>query len=224
VVEGPTAEEGAADALTDDGSTASRTDWRGIDALGETVGGYCWLEHRLFEVTGSWAVAKSETAIPAEMRVFFAALSRRHGSLAERWSARLPVRAGVDASALVKPPPGLSGDVAACLSETDIGASRIGEAQIGEAATQEAQIGEAQIGEAATGAARCLDALVEILLPWLAGEYQAHLAVASPVREGPVIEVLLEARRAAVAEVEGGRRLLERLGEHGANNSGSPSP
>ena len=75
--------------------------WRGIDALAALVGHYAWLEWRTFEVTGAWA-ARSEG--DAAARVWCAAAARRHGELATRWAERLPVRAGVDAGALVRPP------------------------------------------------------------------------------------------------------------------------
>jgi hypothetical protein len=75
--------------------------WRGIDALAELVGYYAWLEWRLFELTGHWAARPSGEA---ELQVWCAAVARRHGDLATRWAERLPVRAGVDAGALVRPP------------------------------------------------------------------------------------------------------------------------
>jgi hypothetical protein len=75
--------------------------WRGIDALAALVGHYAWLEWRIFALTGAWA-ARGEG--DAAVRVWCAAASRRHGRLATRWAERLPVRAGVDAGALVRPP------------------------------------------------------------------------------------------------------------------------
>ncbi len=29
--------------------------WRGIDELAGLVGAYCWVENRIFEVSGAWA-------------------------------------------------------------------------------------------------------------------------------------------------------------------------
>jgi hypothetical protein len=228
--EGPRGDERAAEGLPDVGARAVRTAWRGIGALDEAVGGYCWLERRVFEVTGHWATATGNAighatgnaighatgnaighatgndASAAEIRVFFAAVSRRHGSLAERWGTRLPVRAGVDPSALVGQPPGLPEEVAAHLAET---------------ADSERTHVETETETEQSGAGR-LRALVGVVLPWLAGEYEAHLALASPASEAPVIEVLVEARRAAVAEAEGGRRLLVRLGEIGPSGTAAP--
>jgi hypothetical protein len=180
-------------------STASvLAPWRSIDDLAVLVGTYCWLEHRLFELTGRWATepgdrdraevagdvaigdgAIGDVAVGAECRVWCAASSRRHGALAGRWAERLPVRAGVDAAALVRAP---GGPLAPALEKL-----------------------------AAEEVNRGFGLLVETVLPWVGGVYATHLSRTSPVSEAPVIEVLLEARRAAVGELRGGRSLLRRL-------------
>ena len=76
--------------------------FRTIGDLAERCGSYCWLENRLFELTGSWASAPSSG--DPELRVFFAEMSARHAFLAAQWADRLPVRADVDPAALVVPP------------------------------------------------------------------------------------------------------------------------
>ena len=85
--------------------------WRAIDELAELVGVYCWVESRIFEICGAWASgpATGDDSDPA-LRVWCAGVSRRHGLLAARWYERLPVRAGVDAIALVTPPTGALAD------------------------------------------------------------------------------------------------------------------
>ena len=158
--------------------------WRGIDELAELVGAYCWVERRIFELAGGWAVGPGGTDEgdegAAELRVFWAAASRRHGALAGRWAERLPVRAGVDAAGLVSAPDGpLAGALEALGSEPG-------------------------------GWARA-EGLVGAVLPRLAAVYEAHLRTASPVSEGPVMEDLVAALRAAAAEIRGGRALLEAL-------------
>ena len=157
--------------------------WRSIDDLAALVGAYCWLEHRLFELTGRWATEPADRggteAIPAEGRVWCAASSRRHGALAGRWAEHLPVRAGVDVTALVMAP---EGPLAPALEELETNWAIGG---------------------------FCL--LVQSVLPWLDGVYAAHLDQASPVSEAPVVEVLVEARRAAAVETRGGQSLLRRL-------------
>ena len=79
--------------------------WRTIDELARRVGGYCWQEHRVFELTGQWA---SGTGRP-DIRVLCSEMSARHAACAARWRDRLPVRAGVDVGALVVPPASVAG-------------------------------------------------------------------------------------------------------------------
>jgi hypothetical protein len=161
--------------------------WRTIDELAALVGAYCWLEHRIFEVTGAWATAPGPVdAEVAELRVWSASTSRRHGALAGRWAERLPVRAGVESAALVTAPDGPEG-LAEAFEEL--------------AATKELEVGVA--------------GLVETVLPWVGGVYGSLLAVATPVSEASVMEVLVEARREGSAEIERGRSLLGRLPDVG---------
>jgi hypothetical protein len=164
--------------------------WRSIDELAALVGAYCWLEQRIFEVTGAWATGSGpEEGHAAELRVWSAAASRRHGDLAGRWAERLPVRAGVDRSALVTPPDA-PGGLADALEEL--------------AAPKELST--------------AVFALVETVLPWVGGIYGLHLAVATPVSEASVMEMLVEARRDGSAEIRAGRVLLD-----GMSGTGSPS-
>lgn len=83
--------------------------WRPIDDLARVVGHYSWIEHRIFEVAGAWSGHAAPPAggdREAEVRVWCAAVSRRHAEVARSWAERLPVRAGIDAAALVAAPPG----------------------------------------------------------------------------------------------------------------------
>ena len=80
--------------------------WRTIDDLAHAVGHYSWIEHRVFEVAGAWAGVPGGDGPAAEVRVWCAAVSRRHGELARAWAERLPVRAGAYPAALVVAPPG----------------------------------------------------------------------------------------------------------------------
>ncbi|HXB37924.1 MAG TPA: hypothetical protein VNU75_09485 [Acidimicrobiales bacterium] len=160
--------------------------WRTIDELAALVGAYCWLEQRIFEVTGAWATAPGAVDEVAELRVWTAAASRRHGVLAGRWAERLPVRAGVEAAALVAAPAGPRG-LAEAFEELE--------------ATKEPMVG--------------VCALVETVLPWVGGVYESHLEIATPVSEASVKAVLVEARREGSAEIHSGRSLLGRLSEAG---------
>jgi hypothetical protein len=155
---------------------------RTIAQLASLVGRYCWVEHRLFALTGAAATAPAILADDpgeAECRVWFAASSRRHGALAARWAEHLPVRAGVDRDALVVPPPGVLPGLLDGLAST-----------------------------ATADPAGGLAGLVEGVLPALAAIYGMHLEAASPVNEAPVMEGLVEARREVLGEIRGGVALL----------------
>jgi hypothetical protein len=193
----------------DDTEERDERRFRSIETLADLVGRYCWLEHRLFEMTGAWASASRAgipdaaeaadaaevadaldvataldvaNALDAERRVWCAAVSRRHGALSMRWRERLPLRAGVDRAALVSAPPGTLPSLLEELAE-------------------------------GTDAWDGLDALVRGVLPGLAETYAAHLRDASVVSEGPVLEVLVEARREGLREIDRGLALLRRLPE-----------
>jgi hypothetical protein len=96
------------------------------------------------------------------------------------------VRAGVDAAALVTAP-GEPAGLERALEEL--------------AATKELAAG--------------VFALVETVLPWVGGVYRSHLAVAAPVTEASVMEVLVEARREGAMEIKGGRAIIGVLSEDG---------
>ena len=52
----------------------------------QLLGGYAWVESRLFEITGAWVGSESA----AEARAFFDVQSRHHAWHAELWSERIP--------------------------------------------------------------------------------------------------------------------------------------
>ena len=83
--------------------------FRSIGELAEICGHYCWVERRIFEVAGSRASLPGsgdpEVGDP-EVRVVLSQMSARHGLFAAQWRDRLPVRAGIDAEALIVRPPG----------------------------------------------------------------------------------------------------------------------
>jgi hypothetical protein len=157
------------------------TRWRGIDELAGLIGAYCWVENRIFELSGIWATGTSDRpwgGLEPAQRVWCAGVSRRHGLLAASWAERLPVRAGLDRGALVAAPSGpLAGGLDALATASD---PRVG-----------------------------LAVLVEALLPRLQSVYGRHGQTASPVSEASVLEVLTGAHRGLAAEISGGRALLE---------------
>ena len=101
--------------------------WRGIDELAGLIGAYCWVENRIFELSGVWATGTGDGpwgGLEPAQRVWCAGVSRHHGLLAASWAERLPVRAGVDRGGLVAAPAGpLAGglDALAGASEARVG-------------------------------------------------------------------------------------------------------
>jgi hypothetical protein len=82
------------------GEAAAGPSFRTIEEAAQRAGAFCWIDQRLFEITGSWASAQGDP----EVRVYFSESSARHAQCAAEWGDRLPVRAGVDSAALVAPP------------------------------------------------------------------------------------------------------------------------
>ncbi len=154
--------------------------WRSIDELAGLIGVYCWVENRIFELSGFWATGTHDSpwaGLEPAQRVWCAGVSRRHGLVAAFWAERLPVRAGVDRGALVAAP---AGPLAAALDALAASEPRVG-----------------------------LAALVETLLPRLLAVYGFHRQTANPVSESSVLEVLTGAHRGLAAEISGARVLLE---------------
>lgn len=71
-------------------------------SMAHQVGAYRWIEHRLFEVLGSWSAVELQPGAAT----LFAVLATQHAAHAERFAERLPVLATIDPEALGAPPPG----------------------------------------------------------------------------------------------------------------------
>jgi hypothetical protein len=83
--------------LSEGGDAASALD---IHALQRLIGGYQWVERRVFEVLGSWV---GNEVLP-EARILLDAQSQQHGWHAELFAERMPVIDSVDPAAYVLPP------------------------------------------------------------------------------------------------------------------------
>jgi hypothetical protein len=183
----PAAAASGADADADGSGVVGGATFRSIDELAELCGHYCWVERRLFELTGNRASrpeAGDAAAGDAEVRVVLSEMSARHALLAAQWHDRLPVRAGVDAEALVIPP---SDPVEEAL---DLIAS-------------------------APRLALVLGGLATQFLPRLREAYGRHLAQASPVSEAPVRAVLGWAVLSLGEEIRVAGALVRRLAGDG---------
>ena len=181
--------------------------FRTIDELAERCGHYCWIEYRLFALTGRLASAPrsdanvashTESAADAvsgahdsEIRVLLSEMASHHAFLAGQWRDRLPVRAGIDPDALVVPPPG----------PVEVALDLLG-------AEPEARV--------------VLSGLVVQLLPRLLAAYEDDAAHASAVSEAPVLGLLELAHFRLTQEIRDGRILLGRgSGEGSGRGSGS---
>jgi hypothetical protein len=170
--------------------------FRSIGELAERCGHYCWLEHRLFVVTGLLATAPPASGVEAEVRVLCSEMSSWHGFVAGQWRDRLPVRTGVAADALIVPSLGPLPEALDLLErdllEGDAGLS-------GAEGLQGAERGRQVLAE-----------LVEHILPTLLEAYDEDFAHASAVSEAPVRALLGLIRPWACLEIARGRALLHR--------------
>jgi hypothetical protein len=166
---------------------AGAATFRSIDELAELCGHYCWVEHRIFELTGCRA-SRPETGDPetgdSEVRVVLSQMSARHGFLAAQWRDRLPMRAGVDAETLITPPSDPAGKVL-------------------------------DLVESEPRLALVLGGLALQFLPRLLDSYERNLAEASPVSEAPVRAVLEWAALSTGSETRRAGLLLDRLAPAG---------
>jgi hypothetical protein len=168
-------------------AAGAATTFRSIGELAQLCGHYCWMERRIFEVTGSRASlpgpGEPGPADP-EIRLVLSQMSARHGFFAAQWRERLPVRAGVEAEALIVPPPGPTGE-------------------------------SLDLIESAPRLALVLEGLATQFLPWLLDRYDRHLVQASPVNEAPVRAVLEWAALSTGRELRVAGDLLQRVAPAG---------
>jgi hypothetical protein len=71
----------------------------GLSQAAELLGSYCFVERRLFELTGAWSVEVDRPGVAVQLD----RVSQQHAWHAELWAERLPVLAGVEPASLVRP-------------------------------------------------------------------------------------------------------------------------
>jgi hypothetical protein len=165
----------------------SVNDERGALRLEEAAarhGVYRWVERRLFELTGSWAAAPG---LPDEARPLLFEASAAHAWHAELWEARLPVLAGVDRTALTRPP---EGEVGPMLESLEPGAFG---------------------GDDGTAGRRFLVGLARVVLPLLLVSYRRLGQRLVPVADGPAIRALTLVVRDDEEELRAAEGLLDGL-------------
>jgi len=124
------------------------------------LGGYRWVEFRLFEVLGSWVTSESDP----EARVLFDVESRHHAWHADLWAERIPTVDGVVDPDMVTVAPGPGTDE---LLSTLGGAPGSG-----------------------GGTLLRLVGLARVVCPRLICGYARHLRRASAVSDAPVVRAL----------------------------------
>jgi hypothetical protein len=157
-----------------------------LDVTASLVGGYRWIEQRLFELLGGWA---AEATRP-ELRVHLDAQSVRHAWHASMWADRLPVRDGVSADELTVAPP-------AAARVLDV---------LGQPASD--ATGAETTGSETT---QQLAALYRVVLPRLVTGYSDHLRASAPVSDGPVIRALRLVLTDEIEDWHAGERLVQGL-------------
>jgi hypothetical protein len=156
----------------------------GLEEAAGLVGGHCWIERRLFELLGVWSTA--DGSVPGATLVL-----DRHAQhaawRAQQWWDRLPVLAGVDRDALVRP----DGPWSALDHPTVAGP-----------------------GPGAPGRDRQIARLVvayRVLLPRLVGRYDRHAAGTSELADGPVRRTFGHVRPDLVGDWVDGELLVAEL-------------
>jgi len=165
--------------------------------LARLLGGYRWVERRLFEVVGGWVAYE---AVP-QARVLFDVLAQQHAWHAELWEERLPALDGVDPDTLTVPPSAQVDRLllAVATSTTPRGEGGVAPVVVGSTAGPEGR----------GGTLPRLVGLGRVVLPRLVAGYGLHLRRAEPLAEAPVIRTLrlvrqdeIEAWQAVEAAIE----------------------
>jgi hypothetical protein len=209
-----------------------------LTSTASTLGGFRWIDRRLFEVVGGWVPTVAE---PATKR-WLAAVARHHAWRADQWAARFPVVRELDLAAATRPPPGWA-EALDLLAATDRGAVAWSAATsaatdrgvvVGSAATSAAtRAGGGSVATDATadagGGAVSADAggrvpvgggavpvtpgrlagLVRVVLPRLVVLHDGWVAVLSPVADGALLRTLRMVVADEVDDWRAGERVLQ---------------
>ncbi len=128
------------------------------------LGGYRWMEQRVFELTGAWAADAADPRVQLHLDE----VSIQHAWHAELFADRLPVLDGVDPDALSVPDGPVAGPLLGALGH------------LGDSAADADPLTDV----------RRLAGLYRVVLPRLLVTYDRHLGAAVPATDGPVIRVL----------------------------------
>ncbi len=168
-------------AVTGAGVAVASGRWRGIEELAGLAGAYCWTENRVFQLSGVWAAAPARAGEPGLDPAL------------RVWCAGVSRRHGELAVRWAERLPFRAAVDRAALVGAPAG-------PLAGALDALAAVPDTPVAVAA---------LVEKVLPRLRGVYGAHLASATPVSDGPVLDVLAAAHRDLAGEISRGGSLLQ---------------
>lgn len=178
-------------------------------AAAERVGGYRWLDDRLFALTGRWA---SEPTVPA-VQLFLDDVSGQHAWHAQLWQDRLPVLDGLEPKSLTRPRGPVVGPLLEAVEAAGDRPPTTGttgnSGTAGTAGT--AGSSDDEVADDRRRAVARLAGLGRVVWPRLLASYEEHLAQCAVVADRPVIRVLrlvsadLEAACAAAQNLLVGR-------------------
>lgn len=169
-----------------------------IEESGRRIGHHVWIEVRLFETLGRW----SGTVSDPRARALFARQSLHHAWRAELWHDVLPALPHIPTAALVVPDEADAEVIGALEALDEPPAGHPGDADPG--------------GDGAATAGRPggddptarLAAVYDDALPHLVGSYTDHLALTTPITDGPTIRVLRLVMADLADDQAAGRALL----------------
>lgn len=157
-----------------EGPVPAGTESLALDSAARVVGGYQWIEQRLFEILGGWVASEADPGA----RLLFDTTSRQHAWHAELLAQCLPGSGQLDRALLTVPPS----------PEVDHLLSSLGRPSSEDPSSP--QSGRPPGPGGAGGTLHRLVAAGRVVLPRLVAGYGHHLSRAVPVTDAPVIRVL----------------------------------
>jgi hypothetical protein len=170
-----------------------------LESTATRLGGFRWVDLRLFEVVGGWVPDVPEPAV----KRWLAGAARHHAWRADQWADRFPAVRSFDLATLTVPPPRWA---AALDHLSSAPTSVVGPASPGPTRSVDAPAlaGSAVLaappvpsappdvvpGPAATGTTGRLAGLVRVVLPRLVVAHDGLLGELSPVADGALLRTL----------------------------------
>ena len=181
--------------MTEHDQDAGAPAWLTLHQTAALVGGYRWMESRLFEVVGGWV----QTTAQLDAKLLFGRQSRHFAAHAELWLDRLPTLNEMTPANLTVPP---TDEVAAFFDRLAL-LEGTGFGSGGDVPADDQS--------AADVAVRRLVAVHRVVLPLMIAAYRDHLDRCSAVADAAVMRSLNLVLADAVADRDEGEQLLSAL-------------